>query len=423
MSARRPRGNAPSGAEQLPAPEHVPVPVPAGIAPLRGVVGSRGPVGRLAGAALLSGGSGLAGLALTGTSLWLICRAAQHPNIQALALAVVGVRTFALTRAGLRYAERLISHDGALRLLAGLRARVFAALEPLAPMGLSEFRRGDLLRRFVSDVDGVQEGLVRAVVPAAGAVVTAAGAVTVATLLAPVAGATLAIALALGIVAVPVLARRVAGDATVLVAVAGRRDARLSAALDGLAELTCYGAERRAVAAVGRADVALVRASRRPAVAAAGGVVLGGALSALALPMVLAAGAAAASAGRLSPVAVAVLAACVLAGFDALAPLPSAYAAWARFRAGLGRVAEVLAADPPVVEPEVGATVAERPVGLLAESLTLAPAPRAPAVLRDAGLTLRPGERMAVMGPSGCGKAPCWRGRCVCSSRGRAASA
>lgn len=90
----------------------------------------RGTGRRLVGAALLAGGAGLSGLALLTTSVWLICRAAQHPEVQALALAVVGVRGFALSRALLRYLERLVSHDAALHLLADVRTRVFAALHP-----------------------------------------------------------------------------------------------------------------------------------------------------------------------------------------------------------------------------------------------------------------------------------------------------
>ena len=394
----------PAGVLRLPAPHAPAVMAAASVPSLGRLIGSGGPGRRLVAAALLGGASGLAGLALTATSLWLICRAAQQPNVQALEIAVVGVRAFALGRAVLRYAERLVSHDGALMLLAEIRARVFAALEPLAPMGLSGFRRGDLLRRFVSDVDGVQEGLVRAVVPAASALITAAGAIALASLLAPAAGAALAVALLLGTVAVPVAVRRLAGDAAALAAAAGRRDARLTAALDSLAELTAYGADRRAMASVGRADMAVVRASRRPAAAGAAGAGLTAALSALTLPAVLAAGAAAAAAGQLSPVAVAVLAACVLAAFDALAPLPAAFAAWSRLRAGMRRVATVLAVTPPVAEPAVVGDVPAGPIGVRAASVTIAPGAGAPAVLRDASLTVRPGERVAVIGPSGCGK-------------------
>ena len=79
--------------------------------------------GGVAGAA-----AGVAGLALSASSAWLISRAAEHPNVQALAIAVVGVRTFAIGRALLRYAERMRTHDVALRLMSDLRARVFDSL-------------------------------------------------------------------------------------------------------------------------------------------------------------------------------------------------------------------------------------------------------------------------------------------------------
>ncbi len=359
---------------------------------------------RVAVAALLSGATGLAGLALTSTSVWLIVRAAQHPNVQALAIAVVGVRTFALAKAVLRYAERLVAHDGALRLLADVRARVFAALEPLAPAGLADLRRGDLLRRFVCDVDGAQEGLVRAVVPMAGAAITAAGAVILATLLAPVAGGILAVALLIGLVVVPALARRLAGDATNRADDAGRRDERTGALLDGLAELVAYGADGAAVTAVADADALVVHAARRPALAAAAGAGLTGVGAAVSLPLVLLAGASATAAGALSPVAVGVLAACVLAGFDALAPLPAAFAAWSGLLAGLRRVAALLATPAPIAEPARPALVPLGPVGLHLEAVCVAPARGADVVLQDATVVLRPGERVAVMGPSGCGK-------------------
>ncbi len=355
-------------------------------------------------AALLSGATGLAGLALTSTSVWLIVRAAQHPNVQALAIAVVGVRTFALAKALLRYAERLVAHDGALRLLADVRARVFAALEPLAPAGLADFRRGDLLRRFVCDVDGAQEGLVRAVVPLAGAAITAAGAVILATLLAPVAGAILAAALLTGLVVVPALARRLAGDATNRADAAARRDDRTGVLLDGLAELVAYGADGAAVSAVAQADALVVHAARRPALAAAAGAGLTGVGAAVSLPLVLLAGASATAAGALSPVAVGVLAACVLAGFDALAPLPAAFAAWSGLLAGLRRVAALLATPVPIAAPARPAVVAVGPLGLRLDAVCVAPAVGADVVLEDATLVLRPGERVAVMGPSGCGK-------------------
>ncbi|MDT4984692.1 MAG: ATP-binding cassette, subfamily bacterial CydCD [Pseudonocardiales bacterium] len=359
---------------------------------------------RLAVAGALSALAGLAGLGLTASSMWLISRAAQHPNVQVLAIAVVGVRMFAIARALLRYAERLTTHDGALRLLAGLRVRVFAALRPLAPSVLGGYARGDLLRRFVGDVDGVQDGLVRAFVPLCGAVATAAGAVVLAAALAPAAGVLLAVALLLGGAVIPWVVGRAVGDLGPLVELAGRRDARSSSAVEALPELVAYGAAERAVADIGGLDDEIQRRSTRPALAASVGVLMSATTAALALPAVVFAGAAAVHAGGLGGVSLGVLAVCVLVGFEAVAPLPSAFAAWARCRAGLARVAVILAAEPALAEPVAAALVPDGPVGLQAHDLQLAPAPNTPAVLRDAALHLAAGTRVAVVGPSGCGK-------------------
>ena len=44
----------------------------------------------------------LAGVGLTATATWLIMRAAEHPPMQALTLAIVAVRTLALAKGALR---------------------------------------------------------------------------------------------------------------------------------------------------------------------------------------------------------------------------------------------------------------------------------------------------------------------------------
>ena len=106
-----------------------------------------------------------AGIALLATSGWLISRAAEHPSIAALGLAVVGVRFFAISRGLFRYGERLVGHDAAFRLLADLRVTVYQRLERLAPSGLPAFRRGDLLARLVADVDTLQDLLLRVLPP------------------------------------------------------------------------------------------------------------------------------------------------------------------------------------------------------------------------------------------------------------------
>ena len=86
-----------------------------------------------------------AGIGLLATSGWLISRAAEHPSVTALGVAVVGVRFFALSRGLFRYGERLVGHDAAFRSLADERVGVYQRLERLAPGGLPAHRRGDLL--------------------------------------------------------------------------------------------------------------------------------------------------------------------------------------------------------------------------------------------------------------------------------------
>src|SRR5262249_30630831 len=107
-------------------------------------------VGELSLAALLGAATELVGVALIATAAWLLCRAAQRPPMAALGVAIVAVRAFAITKATLRYGERLTGHDAALRLLASLRARIFAGLVGShggASGGAHAGRRGDAATR------------------------------------------------------------------------------------------------------------------------------------------------------------------------------------------------------------------------------------------------------------------------------------
>jgi ATP-binding cassette subfamily C protein CydC len=113
-------------------------------------------------AGLLAAGTDLAGVGLVGTATWLLARAAQQPPLAALTVAIVAVRALAIARGTLRYAERLAGHNAALDVLARLRTRVYAAVS--ADPGTAP--RGDLLARLVSDVDGVQDVLLRCAIPA-----------------------------------------------------------------------------------------------------------------------------------------------------------------------------------------------------------------------------------------------------------------
>ena len=124
---------------------------------------------------LLGATTVLCGVGLMAAAGYLISRAAEHPAVLSLTVAIVAVRFFGLARPLARYLERLASHDVALRSLARLRSHVYERIEPLAPAQLEGDRRGDVLARLVADVDALQSLRLRVVGPRARRARGAAG--------------------------------------------------------------------------------------------------------------------------------------------------------------------------------------------------------------------------------------------------------
>ena len=141
----------------------------------------------------LAAGAQLAAVGLLLTSAWLIVRAAEQPPVMYLMVAIVGVRFFGIGRAALRYAERLRTHDAALRGAIRRRVAAYAPLQAAAPRTLEDRRRGEVVRQVVADVETVQDGFVRVRVPWVAALVASTVVALVITLVHPVAGAVVAV--------------------------------------------------------------------------------------------------------------------------------------------------------------------------------------------------------------------------------------
>ncbi|HKS48108.1 MAG TPA: thiol reductant ABC exporter subunit CydD [Amycolatopsis sp.] len=281
----------------------------------------------------------VSGLALTAVSGWLIAKAAQQPPILTLTVAVVGVRAFGLARAGLRYIERLTTHDAAFRIAGRLRVDLWRALVRIGPARALGLRDGEGQRRLVADVDTVRDLLPRVVTPplVAGAVLVSA--VVVQTVLLPSAGLVLFGAVLSGALGGPLLALRLERRATSALA-SGRRDvsAKVLALFSVAAELLAFGAYRSRRAELASADARLAAQARRQAVGA-------GAADAL---ITLTTGLAAVTSvwlaaldGRLDPVLAPVLALVPLALAEVLALLPPVAQHWNTLRRSRVRLANL----------------------------------------------------------------------------------
>ena len=360
--------------------------------------------GRLA-IGLLAGGLAYGcAVALLATGAWLIARAAEQPPIAALSLGVVGVRAFAVGRAAFRYLERVMTHDATLRVLADLRVTIFGRLEHLAPAGLPALRRGDLLGRFVADVDGVQDVFVRALLPYAAGLLVSTGTLVFLVAVLPPAAAVVGAAVLLLAVALPAAVRRWSRSAEIEVRARGELSALVVDTLERVPELQAYGEADRRLATLSESgaqlDTGLRRAGRANALGAAGLVLVVGftiwATLIVALPAL--------RSGQLSAVLLVVVVLLPLALADVLAGLPSSARELTRATGSARRVFEVVDAPYPVIEPEISATMPSGPAHLRVEGLAVRWHADTADAVAGVDLDLPPGRRVAVVGPSGAGK-------------------
>jgi thiol reductant ABC exporter CydC subunit len=417
-------------------------------APLRQTFAiARPAAGRLAFATLLGAGSVAAAIGLIATSAWLISRSSQQPPESVVAVAIVGVQFFALSRGLCRYFERLVGHDAAFRVLSSLRVDVYERLERLAPLGLPAFRSGELLSRLVQDVDSLQDLLLRVVPPFAIALLVGAGTVALVWWMLPAAAVILLAALLLAGVFVPWLTGTLAAHGEALQAQArGELSASVVDLIEGAPELVAYGAASEQLQRTLAADAELTRIARAGARTAGIGQGLTTLCSGLAMWGALLVGVSAVRTGQMDGVLLAGIALIPLVAFELVSGLPAATQTLQRVRQAAARVQELLETPPPVLEPEhpqalrahsphapvrrptppaahrqspngqsrnghgytnpppVVDTHDQLPHTLTARNLSCSyPGASRPA-LEQIDLDLSPGRRVALVGPSGAGK-------------------
>jgi len=340
-------------------------------------------------------------LALAGLSAWLITRAWQMPPVLDLSIAVVGVRTFAISRGVLHYCERLASHDTALRAAGSARALIYHRLAN-GPVDIAtRLHSGELVSRVGADVDQLADVLVRAALPFSVAAVLAVAAIAVVGVISPPAAAILAICLLLaGIVAPSLAARAAAAQEVVARQYHSARDVSAMLALEHAPELRVAGrlcnivrdSQRRQRDWGGAIDAAARPAAFAEAIptAAIGVSVLGAVVAGIGM------------AGSVAPTTLAILMLLPLSAFEATTSLPTAAIQLTRSRLAAGRLLDLTPAD---IAARVPASTPPHPspAGWLCGNDVVA-AYRGSRAPKAVTVDLPPGSRLAVTGPSGSGK-------------------
>jgi len=357
---------------------------------------------QFAGAALLAIGTVLTGTGLMSTSGYLISRAAERPLITDLFMVTAAVRFFGISRAVVRYAERLVSHNLTFKMLMSIRYLLFRKIDEFPLKQLMGKRHGDLLSRLVNDVETLQNVYLRIIAP----VITAAVISLVVFSLLLIFDVMLALStlgfLLANAVLVPVLAQRIAkGRGKTEVQTKSDLSAFLVDRLQGLYELFWTGQKSSTEKQFERMQNRLDKTERKNA--GATGLLEGfnNLFSQLAMFSVLIIAIPLVMNGHLQGVMLAMVTLGVLSSFEAVQNLGNAFLHYETAEQAAGRVFSI------AERPSAGQDKNNLPVHTLEDiafrNISFSYS-RENITLEDIDFQLPAGKRIAVVGPSGSGK-------------------
>jgi len=347
------------------------------------------------------------GAALLGLSGWFITAASAAGLIGAGAVFDVFrpsamVRFLAIGRTATRYGERILTHDATLRALTRLRVALLSRVAARSYDWLIRLRGAQALNRIVADVDALDGVPLRLFLPLiAGAVTQIAAFAMIAWLVDLRVGLAIFGLFTIGGAGVMIWGIRRAQTSSKRMEMAAQAfRSRLIDLITGREDLAVYGqlttqteatraAEMRRQSAATETDhlerqigAALMAVS---ALAAASALWIGGHLAEM---------------GEISPARAAIGFFAALALMETLGPLRRAVAEIGRMIGAARRVSEQLGQEvASVVHPEP-----DGPADLVFSGVSFARNAGARRVIDGFDLTLKPGEWVALKGPSGVGK-------------------
>lgn len=316
-----------------------------------------------------------------------------------------GIRGLTMARIASRYFEKLVGHDVTLRIARDLRVWFFRRALPLAPARLAGVRTGELLARLMSDIGEVDGLLVRAIGPllALGGI-SLVGVIAASIIYPPAAVLLGVLALVIG-AGVPWLTVRGAGDQ--------ERDRALHRAqlraqsfegLEGAADLTALQAREHWNLRVLVAAKQLKSRDRRRRVRLIGGNALHGVCAAAGLVAMVWVALRGFERGAIDAAMAAGLVFLTVALLELWAAIGLAWQSWLSGRVAAVRLEQIVEQPAGVTEPVNPVPVPTEPATLSVEHLAFRWPGQERALLDGLQVQLRPGDRIAIQGDSGCGK-------------------
>ena len=341
---------------------------------------------------------------LMATSAFVISKAALHPGIEALSVAIVGIRFFGIARGIARYTERYISHQLTFKLLSKLRVWFYTALEPLAPARLQQFQSGDLLARIVTDIENLEHFYVRVIAPPLVAILIGILMWILMGAYVPVLAPITIVFLLLAAVGVPTLTRNLSrGIGRDIVTARAKLNAVLVDSIQGIADLLANGRENVQQKTIRVISKRVTDGQNRMALATGLDDALIGLLTHWTILIVLIVAIPLVNDGTLDGIYLAVLALTVIVAFEAVLPLPETFKHLEGVLAAADRLFEVVDTEPVVVDSVSDSPLVEQ-FSLRVENLRFAYHADAVPALDGINFSLPQGGKLAVVGASGAGK-------------------
>lgn len=316
----------------------------------------------------------------------------------------IGVRIFAITRTLTRYGERVISHDATFKILETLRTWCYTRLEPLAPARLGRIHSGDLLTRIITDIDTLDNLYLRVLSPTAVAATVTALLTGFIYLYNPNIALLCAGSLVTAGIGIPFIADRAARSAARML---NEQTARLRTVLvdgiNGLAALLACGAQTRQLEQIRLRHQEMIRTQYKMSRVTGLTNALMTLVSGIAVVGSLYIGVGAVTAGNLTGPQLALIVLAVIAGFDALIPLPKAYQYLGQTKKAADRLLKITQMQPAVTFKKKS-NFLPRENHISFENISFQYTHTHHPALEKVSIEIQPRQHTAIMGATGSGK-------------------